>query len=42
MQLVYPNSAFTLANNTTGVDNTQNTNIASAQSYANSAFNIAN
>ena len=38
----FANGAFTLANNTTGVDNTQNTNILSAQSFANGAFDRAN
>ena len=38
----FANGAFTQANNTTGVDNTQNTNISSAQSYANGAFTRAN
>jgi len=38
----FANAAFTLANNTTGVDTTQNTNISSAQSYANGSFVTAN
>jgi len=38
----FANSAYTLANNITGVNITQNTNITSAQSYANGAFTAAN
>ena len=38
----FANSAFTLANNITGVNITQNTNITSAQSFANGAFTAAN
>ena len=38
----HANSAFASANNINGVDLTQNTNITSASSYANSGFTVAN
>jgi hypothetical protein len=38
----YANSAFATANNNSGVNLTQNTNISSAASYANAAFLTAN
>jgi hypothetical protein len=38
----YANSAFSTANNSAGVNLTQNTNITAVSSYANSAFIHAN
>ena len=39
---VYANSAFLVANNSLGIDTTQNTNITNAASYANAGFAVAN